>query len=177
MVSKSQLEQIYATSSFTQSTGPPFFNWEIHALDGPDIDGDAYLLFLLTGQNILEEHQAIVDARRNTLNDDHSIGASRDYSSLIGITDEILVNAVILVYPVPNPAEVLLTSIHVKIRLPSGDNYKLVPIHRIPNFQFAVWGNHCPIHIFFPGIASRGPEDLAQQLSKEEKTTFYEIGL
>ncbi|KAJ4469609.1 hypothetical protein C8R41DRAFT_970774 [Lentinula lateritia] len=149
------------------------------ALDSPDIDGDAYLLFLLTGQHVLEEHQAVIDARRNTLNDDHSVGASRDYDSLIGIADNILVNAAISVYPAPNPAEVLSSSIHLKIRLPSGDvsTNAFIPIHRIPNFQFAVWGNRCQIHIFFPGIASRGPEDLARQLSKEEKTTFYEIGL
>jgi hypothetical protein len=50
-----------------------------------------------------------------------------------------------------------------------------VPLHRIPNFEFGYWGQRHMIHIFFPRLVSEGRK--GSQLSKIEKTEFYELGL
>lgn len=50
-----------------------------------------------------------------------------------------------------------------------------IPIHRIPNFEFGYWGQRHMIHIFFPGLLAEGR--VGSQLTKDEKTKFYEFGL
>jgi excinuclease UvrABC helicase subunit UvrB len=67
---------------------------------------------MLTGE-LHDEHQAVVDPIRNVLQEDVEVTELRDYDSMIGYTDEIIVSSTISVYPVPNPAEVLSSSVHM----------------------------------------------------------------
>jgi hypothetical protein len=83
-----------------------------HAKHLENEDNDNFVWFLLTGE--ADDHQAILDPNRNTLPEDHDIIHSRDYDTVIGITQNIEVNGSISVYPVPNPVEALTTSIHIK---------------------------------------------------------------
>lgn len=52
-----------------------------------------------------------------------------------------------------------------------------MPIHRIPNFQFATWANRCQIHIFFPQLAIAQEPGVSRQLTTAQKTQFYELVL
>lgn len=90
-------------------------------------DGHAFLRFVLTGE--ADEHQAVLDPIRNTLGRDHDVVATRDYDSVIGITKDIVVKSSISVYPVPNPAEVLTTSIHIKYPMKTGRVSGTSPYH------------------------------------------------
>jgi hypothetical protein len=75
---------------------------------------------MLTGE-FKDEHQAAVDPIRNIVKDDHNIKALRDYDSVVSFTTEIVVNSTISIYPVPNPAEVLSTSVHIHYPITRGD--------------------------------------------------------
>ncbi|KIK51762.1 hypothetical protein GYMLUDRAFT_64661 [Collybiopsis luxurians FD-317 M1] len=138
-----------------------------------------FLQFVLTGKNFRDQCQAFLDPMLNRVDEELPLTVARDFDSLIGIADRILVDSAISVYPAPNPAEVLSSSIHLKYRVrytgENGDYYKRILIHRIPNFQFAVWGNRCQIHIFFPKLATN--ERLSKPLTTAEKADFYELGL
>jgi hypothetical protein len=67
-----------------------------------------------TGKNTRDAIQAFIDVSKNSLTDHANISISRDFDSLIGISNELLLTSAISVYPVPNPAGALTTSIHLK---------------------------------------------------------------
>lgn len=78
-------------------------------------DQDAFHQFILTGQvNGEDGHQVVLDPIRNVLDDDHSISIARDYDSLLTFQSNIVVDCPISIYPIPNPVEVLTTSIHLQ---------------------------------------------------------------
>ena len=90
----------------------PEYVRQAQALSDKEGDIEAFIRFMLTGE--LNEHQAVVDPIRNILPQDVGVTALRDYDSLIGYTDNIIVRSTISVYPVPSPAEVLSHSVHLK---------------------------------------------------------------
>ena len=85
-----------------------------------DMDTEEFIRFTLTGE-VPGDHQAVVDPLRNFLNPAHQIFASRDYDSVIGITDDIAVDCPLTIYPVNNPADALRTSIHIKRSIEDGE--------------------------------------------------------
>jgi hypothetical protein len=91
-----------------------------------DGNADAFRRFILTGE-VENDHQAVLDPIRNVLEDDHPIALARDYDSMITFQSNIVVDCPISVYPVPNPAEVLSTSVHLKYPIIQGDVSKLQP--------------------------------------------------
>jgi hypothetical protein len=80
---------------------------------------EPFLRFMLTGD--AGDHQAIVDPIQNTLQENDSIKVSRDFDSAIGIAENVVVLSSISVYPVPNPADVLTTSIHLTYTVGEGE--------------------------------------------------------
>lgn len=78
-----------------------------------ELDSRAFQEFILTGSNVQDKTQVFVDPTLNALAEDDPLVVARDYDSIIGIADDILVESAISIYPVPNPAEVLSTSIHL----------------------------------------------------------------
>jgi hypothetical protein len=89
-------------------------------------DTDSFHQFILTGQvnnsdEPANDHQAVLDPIRNILDDNHCISISRDYDSMLTLQHNIIVNSPISIYPVPNPAEVMTTSIHLKYPVTKGD--------------------------------------------------------
>lgn len=85
-----------------------------------DDDNSTFLPFILTGEGP-DSHQVILDPTRNLVEPAHPLVASRDYDSVIAITKEIVVDTMISVYPVPNPAQRLTTSIHIKYPITNGE--------------------------------------------------------
>jgi hypothetical protein len=83
-------------------------------------DNSAFLRFVLTGESP-EGHQVVVDPIRNLLDERHPVRTTRDYDSVIGLTTDIVVDCMISVYPIPNPAQVLTTSIHIKYPIVNGN--------------------------------------------------------
>lgn len=47
-----------------------------------------------------------------------------------------------------------------------------MPVHKIPNYEFAFWGCRHQIHILFPNLVSENRSSSV--LTQEEKATFYE---
>jgi hypothetical protein len=81
--------------------------------------------FLLTGE-FKDEHQAVVDPIRNIVPDDHDVKGLRDYDSVVSFTTEIVVDSTISIYPIPNPAEVLSTSVHIQYPITRGDVRRII---------------------------------------------------
>lgn len=83
-------------------------------LDDPD-DEVRFVQFMLTGKDIQDGQttQAYIDLSRSVLSDDHPIEVARDFDSLIGVADDILVQSSISVCVAPNPHECLTTGIHL----------------------------------------------------------------
>lgn len=79
-----------------------------------------FIRFVLTGE-IPGEHQAVIDPIHNALEDDYPLSQARDYDSLLGITQDIVVDCAISVYPVPNPVDTLTTSIHATYDIVRGN--------------------------------------------------------
>lgn len=80
-----------------------------------ELDPLEFQRFILTGVDVHGKAQVFVDPALNRIgsDSDDTLSVARDYDSVIGISNDILVQNAISVYPVPNPAEVLSTSIHL----------------------------------------------------------------
>jgi hypothetical protein len=89
-----------------------------------DENADAFRRFILTGE-VENDHQAVLDPTRNVLEPDHCISVARDIDSLVSFQQGIVVDCPISIYPVPNPAEVLSTSVHLRYPITRGDVRKL----------------------------------------------------
>ncbi|KAF8871326.1 hypothetical protein BD779DRAFT_1478302 [Infundibulicybe gibba] len=106
-------------------------------------------------------------------------------------TRDIPIEASLAVYPVPDPADVLTTSVHLNFpgpvrpvhvyanlsltNHPSHQNGRPCAAHKIPNFKFGFWGPRHQIYILFPSLFR---EDRKKpHLTKEEKAAFYELVL
>lgn len=76
--------------------------------------------FVLTGVNAVADHRAFVDVTSDELVDD-DFTMARDYDSLIGITETLVVDTHICIYPIPNPSEVLRSTIHLKFPIEQED--------------------------------------------------------
>ncbi|KAJ8085322.1 hypothetical protein PM082_004118 [Marasmius tenuissimus] len=139
--------------------------------------------FFLTGETKLLPTQALVDIQPNMLDRSHLLYKTRDYDSLIGITDDIIVTNSISLYVVPNLAEVLKKSVHLSHPMVMGGETVQVQYHSIPNFLLAHWGNRCQIHIFFPKLYDRNspcslgitPAQVAEFYVKGVRPTIEEI--
>jgi hypothetical protein len=81
---------------------------------------DASNRFLLTGE-VSNKHQAVVDPIRNVLDEGVEVAGRRDYDSVVALTEDIRLESSISVYPVPKPAEVLSTSVHLTYEIQRGD--------------------------------------------------------
>lgn len=78
---------------------------------------DAYIRFVLTGEYVDDEdnyRQAFVDPLRGHIQDGDDLRISRDYDSLLGIADKLLIDGPITVYAVPHSTFALKTSIHLE---------------------------------------------------------------
>lgn len=88
--------------------------FNLHENDETD---DNFIRFVLTGEytdNQGGSKQAFIDPIQNFIEPDHSLLISRDYDSLLGIADKVMVDCPISVYVVPHDTFSLRTSIHLK---------------------------------------------------------------
>ena len=85
-----------------------------------DTDIHEFLRFVLSGE-VASEHQAVIDPFHNILKPGFYVDSMHDYDSVIGITEDIVVLSGISVYPIPNPSEVLTTSIHLTYGITNGN--------------------------------------------------------
>jgi hypothetical protein len=83
-----------------------------HARTLLEQDHARFVRFVLTGQD--EDRQAVIDPILNTLSDDEDITVRRDYDSVLGIHDDIVVSSPINIYPVAKKEDTLSKNIHVK---------------------------------------------------------------
>ncbi|KAG7093166.1 hypothetical protein E1B28_006855 [Marasmius oreades] len=134
--------------------------------------------FLLTGSADSLDHQAFLDVYHDLLSPHHQVEVTRDYDSLIGVQNSIVFNNSLSIYPVPNPAKTLTTSVHLSFPIQDGYTIIPTPFHRIPNFLFGDSGPRGQVHIFFPKLCLQ-VDDLSNgvQLSLGRKAEFYEKGL
>ena len=105
----------------TKSYTLGLFNQEAHRLHSNfhNENMEPFLRFVLTGD--AGDHQVVIDPIQNALQGNDSISGSRDYDSAIGVMENIAVLSSISVYPVPNPADVLSTSIHLTATVREGE--------------------------------------------------------
>jgi hypothetical protein len=88
-----------------------------YGLHENDETDDNFIRFVLMGEYVNDDgdpKQAFVDAIQNIIEVDHSLLISRDYDSLLGIANKVMVNCPISVYVVPHDTFALKTSIHLK---------------------------------------------------------------
>lgn len=94
------------------------FNNEARELERKN-DLDGLLQFILTGE--VDGNQAVLDPIRNALEEGHPVHSTRDYDSVLTTQESIIVTCSICVYPVPNPADDLTTSVHLTYPITNGD--------------------------------------------------------
>jgi len=63
---------------------------------------------------ILRRCQAVIDPILDALRDDEDITVSRDYDSILGIHDDIIVSSDLTVYPVAKREDTLTKNVHLK---------------------------------------------------------------
>jgi hypothetical protein len=93
------------------------FTDRAYGLHENDETDDNFIRFVLTGEYIDDDghsKQAFVDPIQNGIEVDHSLLISRDYDTLLGTADKVMVNSPISVYVVPHDTFALKTSIHLK---------------------------------------------------------------
>ncbi|KAK1219141.1 hypothetical protein PQX77_018152 [Marasmius sp. AFHP31] len=139
-------------------------------------DPSDFQAFMLTGATRSLTTQAYIDIQPDLLPVSHELHSQRDYDSLIGITYNIAVQNDIFFCPIPNPADVLRTSIHLSHPFKRDGVFTPVPYHRIPNCHIASWGTRSQIHILFPRLYTFR-EGSSVQLSEEQKMDLYDKGV
>lgn len=93
------------------------FSDRAYALHENEETDDMFTRFVLTGEYIDDDGhpmQAFVDPIQNVIEENHQLSIARDYDSLLGIADKIMVDGPISVYAVPHSTFSLKTSIHLK---------------------------------------------------------------
>src|ERR1700742_1621472 len=168
------------------------FSRKAKKLDDAGLESE-FIQFVLTGEFLDESGdvvQAFVDPILNVVSPRAGLLIQCDYDSLLGISKDIPVTASIAVYPVPDPVRTLSSSVHltfpirvnnVSICLAASlfflnvtlQEFKEVPIHKIPNYQFAISGPRHSIHIFFPSLYNTS---RSSQLTSREKIEYYKKG-
>ena len=119
-------------------------------------ESDEFVRFSLTGE-VAGDHQVVVDPLRDLLDPHHEITLSRDYDSILGITERIVVNSQLSVYPICNPADALATSIHLDYSFEGGEVSRIplgsrpVPDAHLesplpPYSEYFVWQVEQPTH-------------------------------
>lgn len=93
---------------------------QAEALANQDHRKHEFIRFLITGE-YFDQHQAVIDPIRNVLENNQHVDVARDYDSVLGIADKIVVTSSIAIYPIPKPVEALKTSIHIKYSIEKGD--------------------------------------------------------
>lgn len=76
-----------------------------------DSDPASFVRFVLCGR--YQDHQVIVDAFRNTLDERHKIQGLRDFDSLLGIFEDIPVRTALTLFPLARKEDTLHTNIHL----------------------------------------------------------------
>lgn len=77
------------------------------ALDTPELE-----LFTVNGV-VDDDHYIVINPLLNAITGPHRMTASRDYDSLIGIHDDIIIDANLFVYPVPRFDDALTENVYV----------------------------------------------------------------
>lgn len=102
-----------------------------HATDEP------YIRFVLTGEYLDDggtPKQAFVDPVQNLVEPYHPLSVSRDYDSLLGVAEKILVDGPITVFAVPHSTFALRTSLHMEHPIVRGDvSYSLIVRYQVTN--------------------------------------------
>jgi hypothetical protein len=188
MSSNQQAKELY-TDLPPQAYSLSRFN--MHARELFVDDPDEFIRFVLTGE-VPTKHQAVIDPLRNHLDSQQDLNVSRDYDSLLAITDDIVFDCQFTITPVSNPTDALTTSIHLKHNLAVGEvcasisfslrrglsciqEIRPTPYHRIPNAKLGTFGTRHMVHIFFPGLVSEDRQSA--RLTEEENRIFYEKAL
>ncbi|THV02123.1 hypothetical protein K435DRAFT_792791 [Dendrothele bispora CBS 962.96] len=143
-------------------------------------------------------HQVNMDVTSNRMPEDYELGAYRDYDSVLGFGQDILVKSSITVYPVPNLNRSLKTSIHVVCNIEdhelTGSIHALCNIEQVSNrvfmllsnradkilnLQIGRFGDRSEIYLFFPKLAAvEDPErDAPTRLNADQAREFYEVGV
>lgn len=74
-------------------------------------DAASFVQFVLCGR--YENHQVVVDAFRNRLNEQHKFRGLRDFDSLLGICEDIPVRAPLTLFPLARKEDTLHTNVHL----------------------------------------------------------------
>ena len=77
------------------------------------LDQTGFVNFVLTGQDT-DGSQACIDPVFNRVTEDYRLHINRDYDSLLGICDDILINTNLTVYPVSKLNDTLSQNIHLR---------------------------------------------------------------
>ncbi|GLB36947.1 hypothetical protein LshimejAT787_0312340 [Lyophyllum shimeji] len=134
-----------------------------------DESSDPFIRFALCGEytDAGIEKQVFVDPIQNMVTDANHLRISRDYDSVLGISDKFMVDGPLNVWPVPHEKYALTTSIHLQYEIRyQGANHS-VDYHRIPNFEFGTFGGRHHLNIFFPRLWA--PDRRGVHLSQQQR--------
>lgn len=113
-----------------------------------DEDAASFVRFVLCG--IYQDHQAVIDAIQNRLDDSHNIQGLRDFDSLLGIHRDIVVSQTSLtLFPIAKKEDTLKTNIHL--------TYSFV----IPNVSYRslIQENFLPLNPFLDSQYCSSPQN------------------
>jgi hypothetical protein len=74
-------------------------------------DPVSFVKFVLCGR--YQDHQVLVDAFRNRLDEQHTLEGFRDFDSLLGICPDIPVHAPLTLFPLARKEDTLHTNVHL----------------------------------------------------------------
>ena len=109
-------EQKYLISEFNERAGHLFHRTP---------DRRDFIRFVLTGE-VPDNHQAVVNPLLNHLEPGHPISISRDYDSIIGITEDIVVDCAVNIYPIGHPSDAITS--HINLNCIATDTEVSTPI-------------------------------------------------
>lgn len=114
--------KIYSLSDFNRAAKHLVLQSEADNNPEADAASREFVNFVLTGRYESEGHQVSVDPTRGAgLHQGEEIYGTHDFDSFLGITETIVVQSNIFIYPVSNPSATLTTSIHLKRGIQRGN--------------------------------------------------------
>ncbi|KIJ64990.1 hypothetical protein HYDPIDRAFT_71783, partial [Hydnomerulius pinastri MD-312] len=131
----------------------------------------------LTGVDKRLNTQYSIEPTANYFRGNRNVNVIRDYDSIICFTAFIPVTSALYIYPLPNPAFVLKSSLHLKIpmRVRDGEDPVYVHPHLVPNICLGDVGVRARVMMFFPRLYDADLQSAAP-LTPLQLQAIYEDG-
>ncbi|KAF8881146.1 hypothetical protein CPB84DRAFT_1687319 [Gymnopilus junonius] len=133
-----------------------------------------FVKFTLAGLD--SDGEFVVDPISNRMRPAENFVVTRDYDSLLGISEHIDASSYITAHTLARNTDSLSSNVHLKHHFHTSKGAFTEYLHKVPNICLGTWGPHNHLlRVYIPELYD--PDKPYNLLSQPQQKTFYEQGL